>query len=69
MPENKDKDPVSLMSRFFRTCLLALAGVFVLWLALQLLAQLWGWLLLIATIAGLVYGVVWFIRWRRDRRW
>lgn len=69
MPEHDGKDPVPLMTRFFRACLLALAGVVVLWLALQLLAQFWGWLLLLAGLIGLVYGVVWFIRWRRDRRW
>ena len=70
MPENKDdKNPVPLMTRFFRACLLALAGLIVLWLALQLLAQIWGWLLLLAGIAGLIYGVIRFVRWRRDRRW
>lgn len=70
MPENKDdKDPVPVMTRFFRACLLALAGVFVLWLALQLLAQFWGWLLLIAAIAGLIYAAVWYLRSRRDNRW
>lgn len=70
MPENKDdKDPVPLMTRFLRACLLALAGVFVLWLAIQLLAQFWGWLLLIAAIAGLTYATAWYIRQRRDNRW
>lgn len=70
MPEhNVDKDPVPLMTRFFRACLLALAGVFVLWLAIQLLAQFWGWLLLIAALAGLLFAAVWFIRQRRDNRW
>lgn len=70
MPDhNNEKDPVPLMTRFFRACLLALAGVFVLWLALQLLAQFWGWLLLLAAGAGLIYAAIWFIRWRRDRRW
>lgn len=70
MPEhNDDKDPVPLMTRFFRACLLALAGVFVLWLAIQLLAQFWGWLLLIAALAGLLFAAVWFIRQRRDNRW
>lgn len=64
-----DEKPETLMSKFFRACLLALAGMVVLWLALQLLAQIWGWLLLAAALAGLIYGVVWFIRWRRDRRW
>lgn len=64
-----EKDPVPMMSRFFRACLLALAGVFLLTLALQLLAQVWGWLLLIAAAAGLLYAAVRFVRWRRDRRW
>lgn len=70
MPDHKDdKEPAPIMTRFFRACLLALAGVFVLWLALQLLAQFWGWLLLLAAITGLIYAVVWCIRLRRDRRW
>ncbi|WP_125130781.1 hypothetical protein [Microbacterium sp. 10M-3C3] len=67
--KDDDKEPVSIMTRFFRACVLMLAGVFVLWLALHLLAQIWGWLLLLAAIAGLIYGVIWFVRWRRDRRW
>ncbi|ODT11045.1 MAG: hypothetical protein ABS61_05540 [Microbacterium sp. SCN 70-18] len=66
-PEEQKPEP--LMTKFFRACLLALAGVFVLWLALQLLAQFWGWLVLLAALAGLIWGVAWFVRWRRDRRW
>ncbi|WP_375384002.1 hypothetical protein [uncultured Microbacterium sp.] len=57
------------MTKFFRACLLALGGVFVLWLGLQLLSQIWGWLLLIAAIGAIVWVTVWFVRWRRDRRW
>lgn len=64
-----DEKPEALMSKFFHFCLLALAGVFVLWLALQLLAQFWGWLVLLAALAALAWGIVWFVRWRRDRRW
>lgn len=67
--DDNEKEPVSIMTRFFRACLLALAGLFVLWLALQLLAQIWGWLLLLAATAGLVYATIWFVRWRCDRRW
>lgn len=66
---NNEKEPVPIMNRFVRACLLMLAGVFLLWLALELLAQIWGWILLLATIVGFIYGVIWFIRWRRDRRW
>lgn len=64
-----DKEPEALMRKFFRSCLLALAGVFVLWMALQLLAQFWGWLVLIAALLAFVWGIVWVVRWRRDRRW
>ena len=67
--KHDDEKPVTLMSRFFRACLLTLAGVFALWLAMQLLAQFWGWLLLAGALGGLAWATVWCIRWRRDRRW
>lgn len=67
--EPGDERPETIMQRFFRGCLLALAGVIALWLALNLLAQFWGWLLLAAALAGLIWAAVWFIRWQRDRRW
>lgn len=70
MPEkNHDRDPVPLMTRFFRACLLLLAGVIAICIALHLLAQYWMWLTLVAAVAGLVWGAVWFIGRRRDRRW
>jgi len=64
-----DEKPETIMQRFFRACLLALAGVVALWIALQLLAQIWGWLLLAAALSGLIWAFVRFIRWRRDGRW
>lgn len=64
-----DEKPETIMQRFFRGCLLALAGVFLLWLAWQLLSMFWGWLLLAATLGALIWAAVWFVRWRRDRRW
>lgn len=64
-----DEKPEPLMTKFFRACLLGLAGVILLCLALELLSKIWGWLLLIAAIGGLIWGAVWFVRWRRDRRW
>lgn len=67
--KHDDEKPETIMQRFFRGCLLVLAGVIALWLALQLLAQFWGWLLLAAALGGLIYGAIWLIRWRRDRRW
>lgn len=70
MSEKKsEKEPVPIVTRLFRGCVLFLAAVVVLCLALELLAQIWGWLLLLLAIAGMVCGVVWFVRWRRDRRW
>lgn len=64
-----DDTPKTLAQRFFRTCLFILGGILALWLALELLAQLWGWLLLAAGVAAFIWAVVWFIRWRRDRQW
>ncbi len=64
-----EKEPVPIMTRLFQRCLLLLAAVVVLCIALELLAQIWGWLLLLLGVAGLVWLVIWFIRWRRDRRW
>lgn len=68
-PKHDDKEPVPIMKRFLYGCLLALAGVIALWLALQLLAQFWGWLLLLAAIASLIYAAVRLVRRRRDGRW
>lgn len=63
-----DNSPRSLPQRFFRACLLLLGGIVALWLALELLAQFWGWLLLAAGIALAIWtGVVSFQLWR-DRR-
>ncbi|QAY74259.1 hypothetical protein ET445_13915 [Agromyces protaetiae] len=67
--KHDDEKPETIMQKFFRACLLGLAGVFVLWLAIQLLAQFWGWLLLAAALGGLVWATIWFVHWRRDRRW
>ena len=51
-----DETPTPTPMRFFRACLLILGGVVALWLALELLAQFWGWVLLISVIV-LVLGV------------
>lgn len=63
-----DKKP-PLMTRFFHACLLLLAGLVALWLAIQLAGQIWGWLLLLAILALLIGAAIWFVRWYRDRRW
>ncbi|MCU1580040.1 MAG: hypothetical protein JWP19_2244 [Rhodoglobus sp.] len=62
-----DKEPKSIAQRFFDLCLLLLGGVLALWLALQFLAQFWGWLLLIAGIAGGIWLAVVIVRARRNR--
>lgn len=68
MSKSSEKDkPVPIMTRFFHACLLVLGGVLALWLALELLAQFWGWLLLAAAVVALVWAIIWVIRWRRDR--
>lgn len=67
--KKNEKEPESLMTRLCRGSFLLLAAVVALCLALELLAQIWGWLLLLLCIAGFVWAALWFIRWRRDRRW
>lgn len=53
-----DDTPISATRRFFRACLLVLGGVLALWLALELLAQFWGWLLLATAIALVLWCAV-----------
>lgn len=64
-----DPSPKNLVQRFFQACMLVLAGMLALYFGLQVLAQIWGWLVLIAAIVGLAWGVVVLYRWWRDRRW
>lgn len=54
--------PPTIVQRFFRACLLILGGILALWLALELLAQFWGWLLLIAAIVLILCAVVYAYR-------
>lgn len=58
-----------LALRFFRACLMLLGGVAALWLAVDLLAQFWGWLLLLVAIALVIFGVTVGYQYWRDRRW
>jgi hypothetical protein len=46
---------------------LVLLGTLVLWLAAEVLSQIWGWLLLGAMIVGIIGSVMIWLRWRRDR--
>ncbi len=60
--------PPPITSRFFRACLLVLGGVVALWLALELLAQFWGWLLLAVCIALMLWCAVAAYRYWWSRR-
>lgn len=64
---NHDKEPVTMARRFLTFCLAVLAGIALLYLAIQLLSQFWGWLVLLAVVAGAIYVVFLILRWRRDR--
>jgi uncharacterized membrane protein YdbT with pleckstrin-like domain len=59
-----DSTPPSIFQRWFRACLLILGGVLALWLALELFARLWGWLLLAVGIALMLWcGVAAYRYW------
>lgn len=60
-------EPTAWGRRFLGFCGAVLVGVVLLWLAIQLLSQFWGWLTLFAVLAAAVYVVYRVIRWRRDR--
>lgn len=58
-----DAKPPTIVQRFFRACLLILGGIVALWVSLELLAQFWGWLLLIAGITLMLCAAVWAYRY------
>jgi hypothetical protein len=62
-----DNSPPTLASKLLGVSLTFLAAVVALWLALELLARIWFWLLLIAVLVVLGVATVRFIRWRRSR--
>jgi len=64
---NKESNPKSIAQRFFELSLLILGGVMALWLALQALAQIWGWVLLLVGVAGVSWAAIAFARSRRNR--
>ena len=56
--------PPPYSQRFFRACLFVLGGIVALWLALELLAQFWGWVLLIVGIALVLWcGIAAYRYW------
>lgn len=64
-PGKNDKEPVTVASRILGFCFAVLLGVIMLTLAIELLAAIWGWLLLVAGIVGAVWlGALFYRRWR-----
>jgi membrane protein YdbS with pleckstrin-like domain len=66
MPSPK-KEPTSMTKRFLSFCLAVFAGITLLYFAVQLLSQFWGWLVLLAAVAAVIYIVVLAARARRSR--
>lgn len=64
-PKQDDKEPVTVASRILGFCFAVLLSVILLYLALELIAAIWGWLLLVAGIICAIWiGVVLYRRWR-----
>lgn len=60
-----DKEPVTMRQRILGFCFAIFAGVILLHLAIELLAQFWGWLVLVAVIITAVwFAIVIYRRWR-----
>ena len=64
---DKEPTPKNMAQRFFDLSLLLLGGIIALWGALQLLAQFWGWIVLIAVLVAAIWALVAILRARRDR--
>ena len=64
---DKEPTPKNMAQRFFDLSLLLLGGIIALWGALQLLAQFWGWIVLIAVLVAAIWTLVAILRARRNR--
>lgn len=60
-------DPRSLAARFRDGCLLILAGVVALTIAFDLLARIWGWIVLTFLLLAVAWGGLRVWRSRRNR--
>ena len=64
-PGKNDKEPVTMAHRILGFCFAILLSVILLHLAVELLAAIWGWLLLVAAIITVVWiGLLIYRRWR-----
>lgn len=61
------QEPRSFMTILWNVVWLVLLGTLVLWLAAEVLSQIWGWILLAVVIVGIIGSVVLWLRWWRDR--
>lgn len=66
-PGNDKKEPVSMGQRILGFCFALLLGVILLTIALELLAAIWGWLLLVALVILVAALGIRYWRWRRDQ--
>lgn len=60
--------PDSLAARFCHTCLLILAGIIALNIAVNILRCIWLWLVIGTVVAGLVSAIIAWLR-NRANRW
>lgn len=63
--DEKEKDTMS--QRFFTACVLILGGAIALTIAIEFLAQIWGWLALGAVVAIVIWILVRVAKSRQDR--
>ena len=63
---DKEPTPKNLAERFFDLCLLLLGGIIALWVALQFLAQFWGWIALIVVLVAAIWALVAILQARRN---
>lgn len=65
--KNDKKGTTTMGQKLLGFCLAVLLSVILLYLAVELLARFWGWLVLIAAIVLALWIGVTIYRWRRDR--
>ena len=56
-----------IFTRVFHATLLILGSVVAIYLALQLLSEIWGWLLLLAAVGAVGWALLRLRRYRADR--
>jgi uncharacterized membrane protein YdbT with pleckstrin-like domain len=65
--KNDQKEPITMAKSFMTFCVAVLAGIVLLYLAVQLLSVFWGWLVLLVVVALIVYVGIRIVGRRRDR--